>query len=165
MVARCQRMRPARPPHSRRRFTPIAFGHPYGFYALPVGEGHQVADGPVHRDEFIFDAGPGERKFAFAQAAPKLEGERRDLLRRLHALAIEGIEQLLGTVGGLAEALDHRAQLLRVRPSRASGLASLMACAHSIRSVRWAAPALIVEEIAGRRISASPKSGNPALSD
>ncbi len=49
----------------------IAFGHPNGLDALPVGEGQQVADSSVDRDKLLLDARQANRKSRLAQALPE----------------------------------------------------------------------------------------------
>src|SRR5512146_964923 len=98
--------------------TAVAFGHPNGFDALPIGEADQVADGAVRRDKTPAHLASAHAVALLAQPAAERGGQGRDLVQRCNSLTIKRVKQLPGPVGGLAGFLDQNRKLLKRKPQK-----------------------------------------------
>ncbi len=97
-------------------FSAVAFGHPDGLDALPVGAGHQVAHRAVAGNKFLFNAGKTYGESALSEAAPEILRQGGNLLGALNSLRVKRLEQLARPVRGLAELLNQGSQLWQLEP-------------------------------------------------
>ncbi len=69
-------------------FAAVAFGHPDGFDALPVGEGQQVADGAIGGSELLLNPGQADDKTIFLKLAAEIQRQRSKLIQVLPLLPV-----------------------------------------------------------------------------
>jgi hypothetical protein len=93
-------------------FTKIAFRHPHRLDRLAIGEGNQVADGPVYRSEFLLDSGQSNGDAFLCETGLERQRQVRNFCQGFSALAEDGVGQLARAEAGLAQVLHKGGKLL-----------------------------------------------------
>ncbi len=89
----------------------VAVRHPDGFDGFAVGEAHEVALGAVYGAGGLDDLREADGVAGGGELVTECGGEDGDLVDGGDTLAIEGFEDLAGTVGLVAEAADQGCEL------------------------------------------------------
>jgi hypothetical protein len=97
-------------------FAPISIRHPNGFYALAIGETHQVTHRTIDRPKFPFRHGQPNRKTSLSKATTEILRQSRNLLVRFNPLPIKSVEELASTVRRLTGFFYKERKFLKVKP-------------------------------------------------